>query len=402
MYRKSLLLLLMLITILLNGQNTQLQNEILNNSVSKSEIITKSRRLLLDKFVEGDYEKVKSIKDYLKSEVENQDYLTLYPVEYWLILYWTQEYNDILKDIENVVPTNDQSKSSQIMPQQDYLYTKLASNSRESYLLLNTSIRHSTLNNIDKDFLDMNLRNLIGEMNYETVPEFTQDTINALANKFLENYPESKYETFTKKYIRNQYKPSNFGLGLELFGGYGILTKELTNLYTNPYLFGIGFDLNYKKYVMYLRASLGGGENLNDVAYSTNVWEKEAQYDLTIPELSFGYSAIDNKRFKVTPFAGISSMTFGAGAKDLEKNPELEEVEKSTASYTFGLNTNIKLGNRETKNMYGIVAPGYWYVCLRYSYNIANFESKYSNISGNFHSLTVSFGVLTKGINKIK
>ena len=68
------------------------ERQILNHDDSKSVIISKGRSLLLDKFLENDMDKVKEIKDYLIERGEDENYIALYPAEYWFILYWTNEY----------------------------------------------------------------------------------------------------------------------------------------------------------------------------------------------------------------------------------------------------------------------------------------------------------------------
>lgn len=401
MIKRSFLLLFIASTFYVNGQNVNIQNEILNDTASKSEIIFKSRRLLLDKFIEGDFEKVKRIKDYLKNEVENQDYITLYPIEYWLILYWTRDYKGILEDIQHLSGDEKNIAIQRVEPPKDNLMNRLIGKSRESYLLLNASLNHSELDSMDKEFLGLNLRFLLSETNNETNQEFAQDTLNRLSTSFLLTYPQSDYNTFTRKYIRNQYEPSNWGIGFEFFGGYGILTKTLPNQYSNPVLWGIDFDIQYKKYIFYLHGLLGHGDTRKEVSYGTSLWEKGSQYELLLPEASVGYSILENNRFKVTPFAGISSTSFIASSADIDKHPELKSVERSSMSYTLGFNTDIKMGSRNFINGYGIYEQSYWFIRLRYAYIYPNFESKYSGMSGRFHYFTLGIGILARKIKRV-
>tara|TARA_R100000935_G_scaffold793_1_gene2862 strand:- start:228 stop:431 length:204 start_codon:yes stop_codon:yes gene_type:complete len=58
-------ILFALFPILLSAQEKDLEQEILNYSESQGEFISKGRRMLLDKFLEGDISKVKEVKDYL-------------------------------------------------------------------------------------------------------------------------------------------------------------------------------------------------------------------------------------------------------------------------------------------------------------------------------------------------
>ncbi|MEO6893493.1 MAG: hypothetical protein ABI136_00590, partial [Ginsengibacter sp.] len=90
------LILLILSSFNLSAQKDNLQKQIMNYADTNVEIITKGRGLLAEKFKEGDYDKVKEIKDYLLKNIQNKNYVIFYPLEYWYILYWTQEYNDLL------------------------------------------------------------------------------------------------------------------------------------------------------------------------------------------------------------------------------------------------------------------------------------------------------------------
>ena len=65
----------------MQAQQDSLQQEILDYSNTTSQIISRGRSLLLDKFMERDLQKVSEVRDYLVNEVQNVDYLALYPSE---------------------------------------------------------------------------------------------------------------------------------------------------------------------------------------------------------------------------------------------------------------------------------------------------------------------------------
>ena len=95
--KKLLLLILTSLSVFHSAAQTDsLQTQILNYTDSTSEIIIKGRGLLSEKFMEGDYQKVKEIKDFLMAKVPLENYVVFNPLEYWTILYWTQQYNELL------------------------------------------------------------------------------------------------------------------------------------------------------------------------------------------------------------------------------------------------------------------------------------------------------------------
>lgn len=84
--RFQIALILLIFSNCLYSQVDSIKSQILNYEDSKSAIISKGRKLLLDKFIEGDLMKVKEVKDYLIN-TEDENYIAFYPSEYWFILY---------------------------------------------------------------------------------------------------------------------------------------------------------------------------------------------------------------------------------------------------------------------------------------------------------------------------
>ena len=82
------------------GQADSIENEIFNYKNSKPEIISKGRRLLIEKLELEDLLKIKEIKDYLVKNIDDYQCHSFDINEYWLILYWTQEFDELLDNIE--------------------------------------------------------------------------------------------------------------------------------------------------------------------------------------------------------------------------------------------------------------------------------------------------------------
>ena len=104
---------------------------------------------------------------------------------------------------------------------------------------------------------------------------------------------------------------------------------------------------------------------------------------------------------KISPFAGIASTSIGPTAYDLEREPDLEQVDLGfTTTYTAGLNLDIKL-NWGT----GLVSLNpkdysYWFLRLRYAYNSPQFQDHYPEFNGNMHYLTIGIGGLYRGAKR--
>ena len=388
------IVIILFITTELYGQNDTIFSILKDYEHSKSELILKSRRLILDKFIEGDYQKVKEIKDYLTLKVEDEDYLTLYPGEYWLILYWTQEYKNLLESFQHLLTPQSSDYQRKIAPQDDFLFDKLRSKSRESRPLLEVMLNNSELENVEKDFLKMHLTYMLSGYG-DTV--ITQDTLNLLADEYLSNYSDSIYNDFTRKYIRYKFIPSKWGFAFEFFSGYSVFTENLALNYRNNVPIGVAFDVSYKNFILYLRDYIGFSKIKIDRPYEGGIWEEGSQVRVFLPEASIGYAVMENNRLKIAPFAGIAATDISPTEYDLRKEPDLKEVGLVfTTTYTLGLNVDIKLGtNRIPMLGYG-PEQNYGFIRLRYAYNSPKFDKKYNGFGGNMHYLTIGIGGFTR------
>ena len=86
-----------LVTTTLAQENDSLRNEILSRESSEIEIITKGRSLTLEHLQKGDFYALKEVKAYLAGETGNP-YWAYLPVEYWLLSFWSEEYNILLEE----------------------------------------------------------------------------------------------------------------------------------------------------------------------------------------------------------------------------------------------------------------------------------------------------------------
>lgn len=386
MKRSVLLILIIFLSIESFAQREDLRKEILDYTDSTAEMITKGRSLLAEKFTEGDYNKVKEIRNYLKNNIRDTNYIIFYPIENWYLLYWTREYDQLLESILTAVPVS--FRTRKIRPADDFLFDKLLKISRDSIEILEESIQLSNLRAIDKDFLLLTLRFLTSD---ENGGEAVVDNLNELADKFLAIYPGSIYEPFIRNSIRYQIIPSNWAFTFEFYSGYGIITGGLQDIFANPVPLGIAFDIYYKNWVLYLRGHAGLSRTKKDISYNNGIWKKKSQANIYVPEASIGYVLVDNKTFKLAPFVGIGGTSISPTDNDLDKDPGLKNAEwKMTTTYFAGISTDIKLGQSKMM-MINPREQSYWFLRLRYTYNYTRFEKKFG-ISGNTHNITVGLG----------
>lgn len=388
-------LVLILFTNCVFGQEDSIQLQIMGYDDSRSAIIAKGRSLLLDKFLAGDLNKVREVKDYLV-KTEDADYFAFYPAEYWLILYWTNEYTELAYDIQHFDSAVLASFNTRISPPRDKLLMKLNERSFEYEFLLKGQIKDADLDEETKQMLLMNLDNILLENRKDM---YAQDSLNSRADEFLKRYSPGIYDDFTKKYIRYKMVPKNWGMTFEFFSGLGIFNGNLGKTYTNNIPIGVAFDICYKNFELYHRDYIGFNKTRVDLYYSTGTWEKDSRLEVFLPEASVGYVGYNDNRLKVSPFAGIGAMSIGPSPKELEDNPDLEELELDfTTAYIVGLNLDIKFGPYKTpahspKTSYGFMR-------IRYGLSMPRFENKYTGMTGNMHYITVGFGGMSRGVRR--
>ena len=398
MKRTFLIVLLFVCVHPIFAQNETLKKEILGSEDSQSIIISKGRTLLLEKFLAGDMAKVAELENYLSTQLSDKDYLALYPVEKWLVKYWTRDYNNLLPDVKQFDSFRLVLRGK-ILPQYDNLLKKLEDKTYEHKQEIIESINQSALSAQDKDFLVMNLLTCLFS---DATLDITQNSLNQLADDFIQRYPGNEYIDYTRKYIRFKYEPSKWGFGFEFFSGYGIFTGSLKNYYTNNIPFGVAFDVAYKDFTLYLRDYIGFNKTKVNFTGSSEMWSKDSKVRVFVPEATLGYNIHNSKRLKVTPFAGISSMDIGPTEYDVKEKPRLADYELTfTTTYTLGCNFDIKLGKPKASIVSTGAEQSYTFLRVRYTYQIPQFSKSYYGFDGNMHTITVGIGAFGRRIKRV-
>jgi hypothetical protein len=392
---RVLLFLSVLIFVSISGQlyaqTDSLRNQILEYEDSKEILISKGRKLLLIKFLEADYTKVKEIKDYLV-KIENEDYFAFYPIEYWTLLLWTKEYKELSRSILKYDSLKAMSYDNKIAPANDLLSIKLIDKTLEKEEMLKQQIASSELDKETKQFLSLYLNWILLE---KRVGQAAQDSLNKQSDEFNGLYMQNKYKPFIRKYIKYKIVPSDWGLTFEFFSGYGLMTGNLSNRYNNNFPFGVAFDLCYKKYELHFRNYIGVTSTKQDRPYSTGIWKKGSRELLYIPEVSLGYAVYNSDKYKFTPFLGIAGTSFSPTTIKLDQTPELEElVLDFTTTYVMGLTFDLKF--KQLMNNSRWTQSSYGFMRVRYGFCLPQFQNKYAGLSGTMHYITIGFGGLSR------
>ncbi len=129
------------------------------------------------------------------------------------------------------------------------------------------------------------------------------------------------------------YEKRSFGYALHAGLGGGIFTGSLGEHFLPTFNILFGFDVAYKRSILFLNATLA----FSGVKSDYQEWVKGKSAHFALLDLSYGYAVIDNAKWKLTPFAGLGISGLSKGSK---KNEDL--VSYTDYNFIFGLNADYK------------------------------------------------------------
>ena len=398
---KSIIIIILILfaVALLNAQPDNIKDEILGyHNTNQLEIINKSRRMLLDKFEDGDIQKVKEIKDYLLNDNSFKGYMPLYFNERFCIMFWTREYAEIFRQIKlwdsinNIQiekPKNWQEKiygewARFIYPAEDLLAEKLRNKSKDSAISLRNEFNKAPLTQQEKDLLNMLFIRFTNEYSDEL-----QDSLNNLADAYIQNYPANITLPYVRNVLRKKYVEElggSFSLGI----GYNIPTNPMSEYYNDM----PGFYMNYKSYIkrsiIFGNLAVGFGKNKIDLEDKGNYLPVGYATSLVRVGLGYGYDLLDAKKISLYPTIDIGYTWFGP---DSSKQYYLEAFDRNSFSYSPGIAAEYRL---PTTFINPVSLLG---ISFNFNYNYL-IHSKKDRFLSNMHYFGVGIGFYT--VNKFR
>lgn len=379
----------------------QNESDIISPVYTRSEEISKSRRVLLDKFLEKDRIGIILEMDRLVM-LDDKDYLTLYPLEFWLLSYWLQDYKPILSSVkERDTSSLYNNGIIKIPPQRDYLTVKLLEKSKEERDDILNRLKEAELSEEEKLFLSMHLDYLLQD---DTGRNIHQEKLNQLADAFLSSYPGSEYADFTKKFIRIKYTVSDDGYVLSFFSGKFLFTGNLTDYYKQPTLFGLSFEGFKNSWVYQLNITLGFCKTKKDMPGKNEVWPEGSKALGGNVDLAVGRRIVNNKIFSLAPLAGLG--VFGLDPNtNTNKEPEYKGGGiKTNIAGRIGFVADIKLSAEE------LPRGGFYHyymsstvpsIRIGYDYILTPLKNSFINYSGTVHRIIVGIGISQRKVQRV-
>ncbi len=405
-------LLIALLSLNSFSQNDSLRSEILNYEQSKHDFLDKGRRLLLDHFEKSDLFKVKEVKDLLLEENGGNIYNTFYPIEYIYILYWTEEYDELIDFIKQVDFTLPVSNSVRILAATDNMFTTLLQQTVENKDMLLLFIKESNISDMDKEFLMLQLEDIIRAGLGNSIDFESEQTayINDLSDQFLDKYPDSPYETIIRETIRYKFEPSPWAFYWDMIGlGAVVPTGNLSDYFSTGVGVEMALDLRYKKLVGIFGFGFSGHTLDDDIKINGVTWANSSSATLGLGYLNAGYLLVDTKRVSIYPFIGGGYIGFSTSQNVYKEIPELEKLQLNSwfPQVGFGFDYKFKIPKLD---YYEMGSDGSWSrISVRYTYRMPNFSRSLDGrgdisqpMDGFIHSIMVSWGIGGRGTNRVK
>jgi hypothetical protein len=320
------------------SQNDSLRKEISSFQDTANQYIGKARGLLLVKFEERDFKAVLELKNYLQS-LESKDYISLYPMERWLLDYTMNEYDDVLQTVLNNDSAYYTSFNYRVRPAYDLLAKKLEEFSSDNASKLEQSIENSNRTREDKEFLKLNLHYII--LTTQKPPYF-RDDLNKMANTFLSSYPQSKYGAYTREYIRYEFGPTDYGFGINLGIGARLNDGNIKRTIDDGVVFCLGFVVTSPKWDYDLRFLVGPVRLLKDIPVQGKTWTKGSGGNYMNFEFSVAHNLLNSKKHKLAPSLGLGLTEFSPIQDSINNNSYYQDIKVDLFSVILGVNYQFK------------------------------------------------------------
>jgi hypothetical protein len=368
---------------------------------SQLNLIDKTRSLLIDAFVQNDKQKVQELHRYLSENFDQNNYITLLPVEKTLLFAWSGDFENMLQYAEEADSEYFAQIRTKIRPNfNNNFYQTIKNRVQQELEVILNDLQFSFLTQEEKDFAAIYLHYyLITKESYDTIVR----TINTDTRKFIETYPDSEYMKLLESY---ELKPSDWGWNFGVNFGYSVKTGNLSN-YFNKHdgAMDLYIGIAYKKIMAIIGLWGAFGRVQKDIIISDElVLPKGISASVDNLYLSFGYRFFDDKRFIITPIAGIGTAFVNPGTqKDREDNPTLKQFNYSYSLTTnFGLMTDIRLGKMKKIPGQNFAEPSFCAVRLGYRFSYNNITQAPTHYNGNLHNITVGILLHGRSIKSVK
>lgn len=315
---------------------------------------------------------------------QKTDYLALYPIEEWLIAYQTQQWDKLKQSIALYNESYLQMLSQKKLPLKDELYNLVQSQALSNQQAVEDNISISSQTDEDKQFLRMHYASCLQAIGS---PQIQQESLNAQANEFMNQYTESQWNWYTRNYIRHEYSSSNWGIDFDLFAGIEPFKVSNKQQFEMAIPLGFGFGLYYGRVALQLRNYIGMSKVRENIQTVSTEWQRGSAVAVYKMEACLGFTAVESKHLRIIPLAGISTCDVLPTDAEIEHNRNYKGIGyKMFPIAIFGATFDYKFARRP-QNTEARSEQSFW--CLRCR---AQYERSF-NTSDTFDGFMVTLGI---------
>jgi hypothetical protein len=260
-------------------------------------------------------------------------------------------------------------------------------------------IQQSNLAEEQKDFHLLHLDYFTNYTNqwqhYHKHPE----ELNKIANLFLSKYPKSIYISYIRKYIRQEYIPSEWASAVYFGSAYNSFTSNLGQKFNNFFDIRIHYELHYKKIFVNSGVDIALGssvkENIN--YHNGGLWQQDSPVILMIFPVRIGCYLWDTKHLRLSSFVGGAGIILSPKDKDAKAIPNSRALETTAWAYTTGINIDIKI--KEVKDFF---YQNYHGFRLTMGYTQPNFWGYATNFDGQIIYFSLGYGGFFRNMKRKK
>ncbi|MDR3061922.1 MAG: hypothetical protein LBU57_07400 [Dysgonamonadaceae bacterium] len=372
-------------------------NRISEMELSKSDLISKGRRLLLSDLEKGNVQGVKDIVEYLTMKVEDEDHLAFWAIERLMLYFWIGDYTQVLNWALYLSSKEAEKQRKPLFtPSDDMIGGKMTDLVKEEYSLIRDDFKSLKFSQDTEDFLSLFLDRLLVVYDSKFV---SIDKINENSDRFVKTYPDSPLSKVVKETVSYKFRPGDWQWGISLGGGVHLDSGNMTDhIDFSQGAFVMMFDVFYKKFYFGLGLTAFGGNAREDIRIKSKdqVWPKGEFIPVTMCYPVIGFKALEYKRLKLTPFAGVSFNFAKPSEEAVSDNPDLKGLSFGTSvtplvgfDLDFSLTDLTKVKPRTDYNPNGCFLVG-----LKGMYMPGIITNQGSNLTGNMFMLGLSVKVL--------